>query len=66
MDKFDPEAEITITCGGTEALYDAIQAVIGAGDEAIVFDPPTTPTSLPCGSPAAAACIPLQPPAFAV
>jgi methionine aminotransferase len=37
--KFDPETEITITCGGTEALYDAIQAVIGAGDEAIVFDP---------------------------
>lgn len=36
---FDPDAEITITCGGTEAVYDAIQAVIGAGDEAIVFDP---------------------------
>src|SRR5450755_4182587 len=25
---FDPDTEITITCGGTEALYDAIQAVI--------------------------------------
>jgi methionine aminotransferase len=36
---FDPESEITVTCGGTEAVYDAIQAVIGAGDEAIVFDP---------------------------
>jgi methionine aminotransferase len=36
---FDPETEITITCGGTEAIFDAIQAVIGAGDEAIVFDP---------------------------
>jgi methionine transaminase len=35
----DPMAEITITCGGTEALYDAIQAVIGPGDEAIIFDP---------------------------
>ncbi len=35
----DPEREITITCGGTEAVFDAIQAVIGAGDEAIIFDP---------------------------
>jgi len=37
--RFDPMTEITITCGGTEALYDAIQAVIGAGDEAVIFDP---------------------------
>src|ERR1700761_9284437 len=37
--RFDPAAEITVTCGGTEALYDAIQAVISAGDEAIIFDP---------------------------
>ncbi len=37
--KFDPHAEITVTCGGTEALYDAIQAVVGPGDEAIIFDP---------------------------
>jgi methionine aminotransferase len=36
---FDPEDEITITCGGTEAVFDSIQAVIGAGDEAIIFDP---------------------------
>jgi len=36
---FDPEGEITVTCGGTEALYDAIQAVVGAGDEVIIFDP---------------------------
>jgi methionine aminotransferase len=35
----DPQQEITVTCGGTEALYDAIQAVIGPGDEAIIFDP---------------------------
>jgi methionine aminotransferase len=35
----DPLAEVTVTCGATEALYDAIQAVIGAGDEAIIFDP---------------------------
>src|SRR5580658_380238 len=36
---FDPHNEITVTCGGTEALYDAVQAVVGAGDEAIIFDP---------------------------
>jgi methionine transaminase len=36
---FDPHTEITVTCGGTEALYDAIQAVVGPGDEAIIFDP---------------------------
>jgi methionine aminotransferase len=37
--RFDPHSEITVTCGGTEALYDAIQAVVGPGDEAIIFDP---------------------------
>jgi methionine aminotransferase len=37
--RFDPEAEITVTCGGTEALYDSIQAVVRAGDEVIIFDP---------------------------
>ncbi len=35
----DPETEITVTLGATEAIYAAIQAVIGPGDEAIVFDP---------------------------
>ncbi len=37
--EFDPEREITVTCGGTEAIFDAIQTVVGAGDEAILFDP---------------------------
>jgi methionine transaminase len=37
--RFDPNTEITVTCGGTEALYDAIQAVVGPGDEVIIFDP---------------------------
>jgi methionine aminotransferase len=35
----DPESEITITLGATEAIFSAVQAVIGAGDEAIAFDP---------------------------
>lgn len=35
----DPSDEITITSGATEALFAAIQAVVRAGDEVIVFDP---------------------------
>ena len=35
----DPESQITITVGATEALFSAIQAVAGAGDEVILFDP---------------------------
>jgi len=35
----DAETELTVSCGGTESIYSAIQAVVGAGDEAIVFDP---------------------------
>ena len=37
--KVDPEQEITITVGGTEALFSAISATIATGDEAIMFDP---------------------------
>jgi methionine aminotransferase len=35
----DPETEVTITLGATEAIYSAIQATVGAGDEVIIFDP---------------------------
>ncbi|WP_287811863.1 pyridoxal phosphate-dependent aminotransferase [Pseudomonas sp.] len=35
----DADAEITITPGATEAIFCAVQAVIRAGDEVIVFDP---------------------------
>ncbi len=35
----DPESELTVSCGGTESIYSAIQAVVAQGDEAIVFDP---------------------------
>ncbi len=35
----DPETEVTVTSGATEALFDAIQAVVAPGDEVIVFDP---------------------------
>jgi methionine aminotransferase len=36
---FDPQAQITVTLGATEAIYSAVQAVVGAGEEAIAFDP---------------------------
>lgn len=35
----DPEREITVTSGATEAIYDAIQAFAGSGDEIVVFEP---------------------------
>lgn len=35
----DPVTEITITSGATEAIFDAIQAVVRRDDEVIVFDP---------------------------
>lgn len=37
--KVDPADGITVTTGATEALFCAIQALVGAGDEVIVFDP---------------------------
>lgn len=36
---YHPEKEITITAGGTQAIYAAIAAVVHEGDEVIVFDP---------------------------
>jgi aminotransferase len=35
----DPEREITVTCGSTEAMISAMMAVINPGDEVIVFEP---------------------------
>jgi methionine aminotransferase len=63
--EIDPHAEITVTCGATEALFDAVQAVIGQGDEAIVFDPAYDAYE-PAVRLAGGRCIriPLAPPAF--
>jgi methionine transaminase len=36
---FDPQSQITVTLGATEAIYSAVQAVVGSGEEAIAFDP---------------------------
>lgn len=35
----DPEREITVTSGATEALFDAMQAFVTGGDEVIILDP---------------------------
>lgn len=36
---YDPETDITITSGATEALFAAIAAVVRPGDEVLVFEP---------------------------
>ncbi len=35
----DPEHEVTITAGGTEAIFATITALVSPGDEVILFDP---------------------------
>ena len=35
----DPEADIIVTCGGTEAMAAALLAIVDPGDEVIVFEP---------------------------
>jgi len=35
----DPEAEVTITAGATEALYGVLAAVVRPGDEVIILEP---------------------------
>ncbi len=37
--RVDPEREITVTSGASEAIFDAVQALLRPGDEAIVLDP---------------------------
>ncbi|MBD1391923.1 methionine aminotransferase [Mucilaginibacter glaciei] len=36
---YDPELEITVTAGGTQAIFTAISAVIHPNDEVIIFEP---------------------------
>jgi methionine transaminase len=37
--KYNPDTEITITAGGTQAIFASIACVIEAGDEVIIFEP---------------------------
>jgi aminotransferase len=36
---FDPETELTVCCGSTEAMLSALLATVDEGDEVIVFEP---------------------------
>jgi methionine aminotransferase len=49
---YDPDVEITVTSGATEALYSAITAFVKEGDEVIIFEPAYdsyVPAILLCG-----------------
>jgi aminotransferase len=35
----DPETDVTVTCGATEAMIAAMMAVLDPGDEVVVFEP---------------------------
>lgn len=37
--EYNPEREITVTAGATQALYTAFSALVNKGDEVIVFEP---------------------------
>jgi len=58
---------VTVTCGGTEGLFSAIQAAVHPGDEVIVFDPAYDAYE-PAVRLAGGRCvrIPLLPPQFAI
>jgi methionine aminotransferase len=36
---YDPDGEITVTSGATQAIFTAVQALVHAGDEVIIFEP---------------------------
>jgi methionine transaminase len=61
----DAAREVTVTLGATEAIYSAIQALVGVGDEVIVFDPAYDSYD-PAVRLAGARCVhvPMTPPAF--
>ena len=35
----DPETQVVVTCGATEAIFDAIQGLVDPGDEVVAFQP---------------------------
>src|SRR5260370_39032502 len=49
----DPETELTVTCGATEAMVAALMAIVDPGEEVIVFQPfyaNYRPDALLCGA----------------
>ncbi|MGH9435242.1 MAG: pyridoxal phosphate-dependent aminotransferase [Terriglobia bacterium] len=59
----DPEREITVTCGATEAMIASLLAIVDPGEEVVVFEPfyeNYGPDSVMCG--AAPRYVPLRPP----
>ena len=64
---YDPESEVTVTSGGTEAIFDAVAATVGTGDEVIVLEPcydSYVPAILLSG--ATPVYVPLQFPSYAI
>jgi methionine aminotransferase len=65
--RVDPEAEITVTLGATEAIFSGVLALVHPGDEVILFDPSYdsyAPAVLLAGG--RPVHIPLIPPSFRV
>lgn len=59
----DPERELTVTCGATEAMLASLLAIIDPGDEVVVFEPfyeNYGPDTIICG--AIPRFVPLRPP----
>ena len=51
--EFDPEREITVTCGSTEGMIASLLAISNPGDEVIIFEPfyeNFGPDTLLCGA----------------
>jgi N-succinyldiaminopimelate aminotransferase len=63
--EFDPEAEILVTSGATEALTDCMMGLVGPGDEAILIEPnyDSYPPILEAAG-ARIRCVRLKPPNF--
>jgi methionine aminotransferase len=63
----NPETEVTVTSGGTQAIYSAITAVVHPGDEVIVIEP-----AYDCYVPAIELCggravsVPLEAPSYKI
>src|SRR4051812_33681136 len=62
---YDPEDEVVITSGGTEAITGALMAMAGAGDEVVMIEP-TYDSYRPMAEAAGAVvrCVKLEPPGW--